>query len=235
MRRNITSARGGSVSPIKALAAAVLAALCLLTVLLPAQAEGEWIDLSRTGSISVTMKNKSGKAVAGGELTIYQVAAVTENDGNLSYTYTNGFEACGIDLGDLTASTLPGKLQEKLSANAAKTAVTVDKDGVARFSDLPLGLYLVVQTKAATGYNKVSSFLVSVPLTENGAYIYDVDATPKVQVYTETPATPSTPSTPTTPRLPQTGQLDWPIPVLSVLGVLLFALGWRLRRDYNGK
>ncbi len=30
--------------------------------------------------------------------------------------------------------------------------------------------------------------------------------------------------------LPQTGQLFWPVPVLAVCGLLLFALGWVLQR-----
>ena len=36
---------------------------------------------------------------------------------------------------------------------------------------------------------------------------------------------------PTTPptKLPQTGQLNWPVPVLVVLGLALFSLGWGLR------
>lgn len=34
---------------------------------------------------------------------------------------------------------------------------------------------------------------------------------------------------PSVPTLPQTGQLNWPIPVLTVVGLCLFALGWKLR------
>lgn len=30
--------------------------------------------------------------------------------------------------------------------------------------------------------------------------------------------------------LPQTGQLNWPVPVLAVSGVLLFAAGWVLNK-----
>ena len=31
--------------------------------------------------------------------------------------------------------------------------------------------------------------------------------------------------------LPQTGQLNWPVPVLACSGVLLFAVGWVLNRQ----
>lgn len=215
---------------MKALLSLALALVCSLSLMTAAFAQ-ETIDLSKTGSITLTMQDSKKKPVSGGELTLYQVATVVENDGDLSYAYTNGFENCGVELGDLSASTLAADLQKKLSANAEKTTVTIGTDGVAKFENLPLGLYLVVETKAATGYNAVSSFVVSVPMTENGEYVYDVNATPKLSTVTEKPSTPNTPSTPTTPKLPQTGQLDWPIPVLAVAGVLLCALGFRLRRD----
>ena len=73
-----------------------------------------------------------------------------------------------------------------------------------------------------------------------------MDASPKVTpspkpgdtkppTQTETPSTPTTPTSPTTPttpgkpNLPYTGQLNWPIPVLVVLGLVLFSAGWLLR------
>lgn len=43
-----------------------------------------------------------------------------------------------------------------------------------------------------------------------------------------TPSQPSQPSTPTGPSLIQTGQLNWPIPVLAIAGILLFISGWVL-------
>ena len=33
--------------------------------------------------------------------------------------------------------------------------------------------------------------------------------------------------------MPQTGQLNWPVPVLAVSGVVLFAFGWALDRKYR--
>ena len=63
--------------------------------------------------------------------------------------------------------------------------------GLAEFGDLEVGLYLVVQTTAAENYNVVNPFLVSVPIQENGKYVYDVDALPKVG--TATKKTPDTP------------------------------------------
>ena len=42
--------------------------------------------------------------------------------------------------------------------------------------------------------------------------------------------TSTTPPAPTDPRLPYTGQLNWPVPVLTVLGLGLLALGLARRR-----
>lgn len=219
------------------LAALLLLVLLLALETLPAYAADEWIDLDAKGSITLTLRDEKKQAVGGGEVAIYQVATVAVDDGNLSFQYTNGFENCGIKLGDLNDSSLAGKLQAKLSKTASYVAKTVGKDGKVTFSDLHLGLYLVVQTKPATGYNAVSSFLVSVPMQENGTYIYSVDASPKMELAKKvnTPDKPKaeTPKPPKTGTLPQTGQLDWPIPILAVAGLLLFALGWQLRKNFN--
>ena len=45
------------------------------------------------------------------------------------------------------------------------------------------------------------------------------------------PDNPVSPSNPDRPVLPQTGQLNWPVPVLACSGVLLFAAGWVLNRQ----
>ena len=108
-------------------------------------------------------------------------------------------------------------------------------------------------------YYTANPFLVSVPLMEDGKYDYTVDATPKTDLdrnhfpgkptepsepvtppdkpgKPQTPVTPSVPTAPTTPTspsrpvLPQTGQVNWPIPVLAVLGLCVFSAGWVLDR-----
>lgn len=44
---------------------------------------------------------------------------------------------------------------------------------------------------------------------------------------------PGHPDNPVMSSLPQTGQLNWPVPVLAVSGVVLFAFGWALDRKYR--
>lgn len=197
----------------------------------------------------------------GGELTLYQVATVKRTNGNLYFDYTGDFTGCGVVLGDLSDSTLADQLVKYLPAVPAIAAQQdVNEEGYANITKLPQGLYLVVQTEASHGYEAIKPFLVSIPMPDGDNWIYDVDATPKVgATIPETPDTPDTPdvpdtppdtpdtpdtpdlpeqpdnpvspSTPDKPVLPQTGQLNWPVPVLACSGVLLFAAGWVLNRQ----
>ena len=267
--------------------AALFTVLCLLaSSALPAFATSANIKLvdgsgnPTKGSIHITLyDNANGKALSGGQLTLYRVAEVKRKNGDLSFEYCGDFYGCGIALGDLTDSTLAAQLQEFLPAGAEGTVQTVGSDGTVTFDDLELGLYLVVQTKASAGYAPVNSFLVSLPMAEDGKWNYAVDASPKVGAFVpetppDTPPTPPTPPdnpphTPTPPDnpdtpvspdnpdnpvapgspdnpvmpghpdnpvmsgLPQTGQLNWPVPVLAISGILLFAFGWTLDRKYR--
>lgn len=231
MRMESKNTKRRNAGKTKASAILCVLLLLILTALPVYAAKGDWIDLDAKGTIRVTMQTKDKtKIIPGGQLTIYQVASVAVDDGNLGYAFTNGFENCGVDISNLEDSTLASKLEEKLPASAAGRTVTVGTDGAASFTNLNLGLYLIVQTQAASGYSKVSSFVVSVPMYEDETYIYEVDATPKVTGADVVPPTP----TPVTPKpdknLPYTGQLTWPIPVLAATGVLFFAVGWSLRR-----
>lgn len=259
--------------------AAVLAALTLLVWCAAPAFALEVVDLSRTGSIKVSLyDSETSEAVGGGTLTLYRVAKVQKDNANLSFVYTNGFEDCGVELGDLSEGELAGRLAEKIAATAESTTVEISELGAAEFGDLEVGLYLVVQTTAAENYNVINPFLVSVPIQENGSYVYDVDALPKVGTAAkktpeppdtpdepDTPDTPDEPDTPDTPvapgpdnpdgwvlgdhgeknypnpdnpnghvmgahGLPQTGQLNWPIPVLAVTGVVLVAAGIKLKK-----
>lgn len=264
--------------------AAVLAALTLLVWCAAPAFALEVVDLSRTGSIKVSLyDSETSETVGGGTLTLYRVAKVQKDNANLSFVYTNGFEDCGVELGDLSEGELAGRLAEKIAATAESTTVEISDLGVAEFGDLEVGLYLVVQTTAAENYNVINPFLVSVPIQENGSYVYDVDALPKVGTAAKkTPEPPDTPDTPDTPDkpdeenpntpaapgpdnpdgwvlgahgekiylnpeapspdnpngyvmgahgLPQTGQLNWPIPVLAVTGVALVAAGIKLKKE----
>lgn len=206
----------------------------LLCCLWPATAFAahEVPDLTRQGSLSVTVRDtESGKAVSGGALTLYKVGYVQVDDGNYSFAYTEGFAACGLDLGDLTGATLANDLAAYAKAqHLGGTTLPVGDDGTVVFPKLDLGLYLVVQTQAAENYTVINPFLVTIPLHEadTEGYVYDINATPKAGTATFVPPPPTPPHDDV---LPQTGQLWWPVPVLAVCGLLSIVAGVARRKN----
>ena len=187
-------------------------------------------DPSRRGSIQVVM-HWGDTMVGGGTLMLYRVGAVREDDGNYSFVPTGDFTDWGEAFENIQAPELAEELKAyAMSKHLIGQQKTIAVDGQVIFDDLDLGLYLLVQYQAAPGYSEARPFLVSVPRMENGEYQYDVNASPKVELTPE-PTEPSEPTTPPTepePSLPQTGQLNWPIPILATAGLVLFATGWVL-------
>lgn len=229
-----------------ALTAMVAMAVALvLSALIPVRALADELpDPSKTGSISLTMQDSKGKAVSGGELTIYQVATIDSGDEGYYFKPTSGFdkEVSGINE-QLTEKQVENPTSSfvtslvKAAADVKGTTQSIGTDGTISFKDLSTGVYLVVQTKPADGYKAVSSFLVSIPYNKSGKLIYDLtdhEIRPKVGTVTATTTTPSksTPkaSTPSythssSAKLPQTGQLWWPVWILGVAGGALLVIG----------
>ena len=200
----------------------LLFALCLLAGLCTQVFAQPVPDLSQTGTIRIVLQ-KGEEPVAGGTLTLYRVGQIHNEDENYSFVLTDAFARAGESLADLQASGLADRLfayaqKEKLPGVTA----AVDTSGAVSFSDLELGLYLIVQEQPAPGWNAVSPFLVSVPYLQDGTYVYIVDASPKVE---PEKAPPTEPTQPDDPKLPQTGALNGLVPLMAVGGMLLLFIG----------
>lgn len=195
-------------------------------------------DMTQTGSVSARMTDGK-ETVGGGSLTLYRVGDVTEENGNYSFSLTDDFAAGDLSIEDVTAPGLAEELAERAARNhLSGTTLEIGADGVWSASGLELGLYLIVQNDPAEGYEAITPFLVSIPAYENGGYVYDVSAEPKMSTLTQAPEEPEDTSEPAGPAdsvLPQTGQLNWPIPVLAVLGMCLILAGWWLRIGRQGR
>lgn len=210
---------------------------------------GSEIDMDETGSISITIKYENNP-VAGGSLTLYNVASISLDGGNLSYVLTSDFSEFETDFSDISSDTFAKDLKNYADANKLEGKTEeVDEDGKVLFEGLNLGLYLMVQKDAADGYYEMNPFVVSVPDESMGKVVYNVDASPKTEIIrkpveppeTETttvvPTTtaynvnaPTGAPTPTVPTvIPQTGLLIWPVLLLAMVGLLLMAIGWRLK------
>ena len=213
----------------------------LLLLCLPLSAAAHPVpDAQKDGqcSITVTMTYR-GKALKGGTLALYKVGDVAEEDGNYSFVPVAAIRGDLAQFGDIQSPDLAGKLAKLEKQLTPVTALPqkVGEDGKVTFLNLPFGLYLVVQKTAPAGYGKTEPFLVSLPYLYEGEYQYDVASEPKTDLEREVPTKPTSPTTKPTPssgggKLPQTGQLWWPVPVLTCGGLSCIVVGLlRRRRD----
>ena len=218
-------------------AAAAVSAMVMVCGIFTADASASSVDLDQKGSISVSMK-------AGGDLNIFKVADVVSDNG---YSYELTEEFSGIE----NASTVTETIDKKLDASNAELAINLAKfasdksvkakttlkateDSVLKFSDLEVGLYLITQSTASTGYSIMDPFLISIPGKETEKDRYNVNASPKMgKIQKETTPPPKDNTPPSGGKLPQTGQLWWPVAVLLAAGAIMLGGGVFRRRSGN--
>ena len=205
-----------------------------------------------TGGVRVRKVDADDNRVglAGAEFKLYRKAtdeeALAETVGKITL---NGIEGPLVPVSFFNNPNLTGEMGE--------TAYS-DVEGFVYLYGLESGEYYLVETKAPTGYElyrdpiKVSvddrSHLdVNTIVVENFGETVLPTPTPTPSPPTPTPVpTPTPPSyvpptwfptPPPPPRLPQTGQLNWPVPLLASAGLLFFVFGlmlfvkWRRRSD----
>lgn len=230
-------------------------------------------DPDRTGSVTIKLWY-DGRIVTGGTLKVYRVGEIyiNEDKNRCGFNKTGAFTAVDGKIFNVMAQKAAKQLQEFVSENDLSPDYFVEnKEGRVILERLQTGLYLIVQSEAAEGYEALNPFLVSVPVMEEGEYVYDVDARGKFELKKAEPQvtpepepgpssepapgsssepTPEPPSrTPSESRqeapsgllqqktreLPQTGQLNWPVPVLAAAGITLLLIGLALRLYGGGK
>ena len=189
----------------------------------------DYVQLDKTDCSIEMLVRYEGENITGGTLTAVRVGYVQEDDGNYYFRQ----EITNELLEDITSSSLPKELADFYSNNKNDhdfyTQTQSVTNGKATFRGLGVGLYLIIQNKAAEGYSKMNPFLVSVPYMEDGQYRYHVTAAVKSELEREPETTPPTTKPPQ--KLPQTGQLNWPVPVLAAAGMAMLLLGTWLRSD----
>lgn len=189
-------------SKLKKAAAAILGAALMLTSLsVPAFAAetadpaDPVIDTTRMGSITINKYEGSNtdKPLPGVEFTIYRIADLEQTTGNQTVLNLNSLVE-GIDKIDSTTTyeSIKDKIDiaiqsRKLSpaTEPKKTELNEDQtEASVTFSNLALGVYLVVETDAPPQVvDRSANFLVSVPMmnTEGTGWNYDIEANPKNQ------------------------------------------------------
>lgn len=165
------------------------------------------------------------------------------NDEETDFVWLEPFEACGLHLFEAAEPQFADDLlrfYEDYNSNLENKdkqipalSQTIDAEGRVSFQPLPSGLYLFWQTEPAAGYETLSPFVVSIPMTVDGERIYDIDGSPKPRpLIAETTSAPeSTASEGGREVLPQTGLLQWPIPGFFLYGTFFVLLGVIIRME----
>lgn len=195
----------------------------------------EIISADEIGSITLTLQYK-GDPIKDGTFSCIQVADVISEDANYYFRQLLNKNVIYKTIPDVNEVEKLVKDKENSKFFEKYTVTLTNKTGTVKFTNLKPGLYLIVQNVKSEGYSQIKPFLVSVPQNINGKYIFDVNACikhelapkPKPECPETTPTTPCTPTPKPPQKLPQTGQLNWPVPVLAASGMIMFLLGWWL-------
>lgn len=182
------------------------AALALSLCAMPAMAEGgtitSTIDTNRTGSLTINKyegnEQDPDKLLDGVTFTAYKVAdivqstteagttdvkmqpveALTTIDPDIQITSETKYD----NIRDTVDAALADGADPKLTAFATATTGDNGTKGQAVFNEMPVGVYLIVETDAPSQIvNKTANFLVSIPMAnEDGTgWNYNIVANPK--------------------------------------------------------
>lgn len=157
------------------------------------------IDESKTGSITIhkylkkTVDEKGdgtgedgqtptdAEAAEGVGFTVYQVMSTAD----LLEYYNNNTGVSSVTI-DTYADVNNNKLKDGVTAIEQYGETKTNAEGVVKFENLPIGLYVVMETyKPASVTQAVKPFLVSIPMTRKGdvkkgeEWLYDVVVYPK--------------------------------------------------------
>lgn len=182
------------------------AALALSLCAMPAMAaEGgtitSTIDTNRTGSLTINKyegnEPNSEKLLDGVTFTAYKVAGIVQSTvagttdvkmepvealTNIKPDIQITSETKYDDIKDTVDAALADGANPKLTAFATATTGANDVKGQAVFSEMPVGVYLIVETGAPSQIvNKTANFLVSIPMAnaDGTGWNYDIVANPK--------------------------------------------------------
>ena len=172
------------------------AVMALSLCAMPVMAEGEaapvsTIDTTRKGSLTIEKyEGNTTKPLEGVEFTIYKVADIeqTKDDaGSVGVNYKSLVDGVDAITSETTYNDIKTQVDsavksDKLTGTAQTTALNSDGKACVKFTNLDLGIYLVVETKAPSQVvTRSANFLVSIPMTNEtrDGWVYDVVAQPK--------------------------------------------------------
>ena len=147
--------RIGLRSKIRGIAKAAIAlSICLAMpfgAISASATSSELPDLNRKGSLSIRFTSNGEPISNGNKVGIYKVADVIEDEG-YKFVLKEEFASVGelpenLDAENETLATKMDKIARDNSLTLYKSSQELDSDGKVKFTDLEVGLYLVVHTK----------------------------------------------------------------------------------------
>ena len=185
------------------LSAALALSLCAMPAMAASFANVSTIDTNRQGSLTIYKyegnEAKEDKLLDGVTFTAYQVADIVQPTDPT--TGTTGVEMKPVealtnikrdikitsetkynDIKETVEKALADDANPKLTAFATATTGANGTKGQAVFSEMPVGVYLIVETGAPSQIvNKTANFLVSIPMAnEDGtSWNYNIEVYPK--------------------------------------------------------
>lgn len=148
------------------------------------------VSVDRRGSITLTTLDKETKEpLSGATFRIYFFASAYTVGDSIAYVYTDDFKDNGMELSEASDAYFPVHLKSYAEAKSIPyTDKTTDAAGRVVFNNLPCGAYLVVPVGMDEGYLNPNPFIVKVPTEDesSGEWLYNVDATPKIESDKET-------------------------------------------------
>lgn len=161
----------------------LITVICIITISqVKALENPNIVDFSKKGTIEVTLKQENNR-IEGAELTLYQIAFAKEENHNLAFEYKEGLENCQIDLTNLNKEYTEDELESCITNDTSSQKLITNQEGIVKFENLDLGLYIIKQTNQVKGYSEIDSFLVMLPKEENNSWSYSIKANPKTEIY----------------------------------------------------
>ncbi|MBQ6600904.1 MAG: Cna B-type domain-containing protein [Clostridia bacterium] len=146
--------------------------------------------ISKNGTISLNVADSdTGVPLENATFRLYFFAAAYEKQNGVGYSYVVPYDDCKMDMDNLQDAYLPIHLTHFAKTHALPySEKSSDENGHLIFENLVPGVYLIVPAHSREDYFTPSPFVINIPLydNENKNWVYDINATPKMRIYSGT-------------------------------------------------
>ena len=164
----------------------------------------------------------------GVEIYLYNIADFRMTDGKLTARYTGKYAQLSVPVENIGDETGIKEAVNFIKQNRLVQDYTALTSGnKAEVTNLKSGVYLIIQQSEPVTGLRFTPFIVNLPMlsSDESKYIYSINSKLKITVVTEKDAA----TVVTGEKLPQTGQLWWPVILLSAVGIVLITIACVIR------